>query len=119
MTMTAIALSINAALVLVLVWLFSSANGWFGPASVHAGDGMLPYETGMPPIEPAIDRMSVVYYRFAVLFVVFDVDLAFLLPWAVNRGTLDSTQLWAITAFVALVMFMLCYFWRQGALECD
>ena len=58
------------------------------------------------------------YWRFAVLFVVFDVDLAFLLPWALTRGAVTAGQLAAMTIFVGLLGFMLAYFWRKGALEC-
>jgi NADH-quinone oxidoreductase subunit A len=117
--MTGLAIVVNVALVLALVSLFSAANTLFGPAGAHGKQGLEPYETGMPPIEPAVDRMSVLYYRFAVLFVVFDVDLAFLLPWALNRRVLDLQQTAAISVFVALVLFMLAYFWRKGALECE
>lgn len=116
--MTALAMGVDLILVLGLVAFFSIANRLFGPASRHEGDGFMPYETGMPQIEPAIDRMSVVYYRFAVLFVVFDVDLAFLLPWANNRARLDLAQVASMTLFVGLLLLMLAYFWRKGVLEC-
>ena len=116
--MTGLAIVVNVGLVLALVGFFSGANTLLGPAGSHGEEGMLPYETGMLPIEPAIDRMSVLYYRFAVLFVVFDVDLAFLLPWALNRPALDLSQVVAVTMFIALVLFMLAYFWRKGVLEC-
>ena len=62
--------------------------------------------------------MTVSYWRYAVLFVVFDVDLAFLLPWALSRPILDLTSMLAITGFIALVLLMLAYFWRKGVLEC-
>ena len=62
--------------------------------------------------------MTVLYHRFAVLFVVFDVDLAFLLPWALNRPALNLVSMTAITFFTLIVLFMLAYFWRKGALEC-
>lgn len=105
---------LTAAVVLAL-----SCAGWlFGPKPRHEGDAEMPYETGEVPIEPAVDRMAVPYYRFAVLFVVFDVDLAFLLPWALNRRSVDLPQMLTMSAFVALVAFMLAYFWRKGALEC-
>ena len=54
----------------------------------------------------------------AVLFVVFDVDLAFLLPWAMTRGALTLTAMVAMTVFLLLMLMMLGYFWRKGALEC-
>lgn len=115
---TALALGVDFVLVLGLVLFFSNANRLLGPRGVHEGDGMLPYETGMPPIENASNSMAVLYYRFAVLFVVFDVDLAFLLPWAMNRPGLDLSQAVTMTAFIGLVLLMLIYFWRKGVLEC-
>ena len=116
--MTGLAMAIDAAMVMGLVLFFLFANRIFGVLGEHPGDGLLPYETGMPPIEPAVDRMSVTYYRFAVLFVVFDVDLAFLLPWALGRADFGPTQAVAMTVFMALMFLMLAYFWKKGALEC-
>jgi NADH-quinone oxidoreductase subunit A len=112
------ALLVNAAAVLAVVSLFANAGKLFGPRSRHEGDADMPYETGMPPLSPANERMTVLYWRFAVLFVVFDVDLAFLLPWALSRPALDGATVAAITAFTALVLLMLAYFWRKGVLEC-
>lgn len=113
-----VALALNGLVVLGLVAAFAFSGRFLGPCPVHQGDGELPYETGMPPLAPANENMTVLYYRFAVLFVVFDVDLAFLVPWALNRDSLDAAAMAAITGFVALVLFMLAYFWRKGVLEC-
>ena len=112
------ALVINLVVVAAITGLFANAGKMFGPKGVHLGDAEMPYETGLPPLSPAHERMTVLYHRFAVLFVVFDVDLAFLLPWALNRPQLDMTAMAAITGFTLIVLFMLAYFWRKGALEC-
>lgn len=112
------ALAVNLLAVLALTGLLSNAGRLFGPKPVHQGDAELPYETGLPPLSPAHERMTVLYHRFAVLFVVFDVDLAFLLPWALNRPVLDAASLTAVTIFTLLMLFMLAYFWRKGSLEC-
>ena len=112
------ALAVDALAVLGLTGVFISAGKLLGPHSVHRGDADMPYETGMPPLSPAHERMTALYHRFAVLFVVFDVDLAFFLPWALNRGSLDLAALWAITAFTVVVLMILAYFWRKGVLEC-
>ena len=119
MTTTGVALLVNAFFVLAIVLLFSNAGRLFGPKSVHEGDGFEPYETGMKAIEPAIDRMSVLYYRFAVLFVIFDVDLAFLLPWALTRPSFGLREAIVITVFTSMLGLMLAYFWRKGLLECN
>lgn len=117
--MTALALGVDLIFTLSLVLVFLYANKLLGPIVAHEGDGLLPYETGMPPIESAADNMSVLYYRFAVLFVVFDVDLAFVLPFALNRGGLNLAQAASMTIFLALMGLMLAYFWRKGVLECN
>lgn len=115
----AVAMIINLALVLGLLLLFVFAGKALGPRGrAHAKDYAMPYETGMPPLEPAVDRMAVLYYKFAVLFVVFDVDLAFLLPWALSRPVLDLGMMVSVTLFTALVGLMLAYLWRRGVLEC-
>lgn len=114
----AAALAVNFVLVLALVLAFSNSGVLLGPRPRHEGDAEELYETGLTPIEPASQHMSVLYYRFAVLFVVFDVDLAFLLPWALNRQGLDLEQMISMSLFVGLLAFMLAYFWSKGALEC-
>ncbi len=112
------ALAVNFFVVLGITGLFANAGFLFGPKPKHKGDADMPYETGLAPLAPAYERMTVSYWRFAVLFVVFDVDLAFLLPWALSKPVLDMTSMLAITGFTALVLLMLAYFWRKGVLEC-
>ena len=114
----AMAIGMNVLLVLAVVLAFSNSGRFLGPKPVHAGDGDEPYESGELPFEPAIEHMAVQYYRFAVLFVVFDVDLAFFLPWALNRPVLDLQMMVCVTVFIGLLFFMLAYFWRRGVLEC-
>jgi NADH-quinone oxidoreductase subunit A len=116
--MTTVALFLNFAAVAGIVLFLSNAGKLFGPEVKHRGDAELPYETGLPPRDEPGRGMSALYWRFAVLFVVFDVDLAFLLPWALSHGSLDAAALTAITLFVGLLLFMLGYFWRKGSLSC-
>ncbi|MGH9464719.1 MAG: NADH-quinone oxidoreductase subunit A [Thermoanaerobaculia bacterium] len=116
--MTALALLLDFAAVLALALLFANAGRLFGPKPKHVGDAELPYETGLPPLSPAGEKMSVLYYRFAVLFVVFDVDLVFLLPWAASGRAAPTQELVAVTCFVGVLGLMLAYFWRKGVLEC-
>lgn len=112
------ALLIDILLVTGLVALIASLSVTFGPERVLEGERGLPYETGLPPLETAFKPTSVLYVRYALLFVVFDVELAFLLP-AVNLGTLDAGIMAALTVFVGLLALMLGYVWRKGALECS
>ncbi|MBI3548048.1 MAG: NADH-quinone oxidoreductase subunit A [Elusimicrobia bacterium] len=114
-----IAFAINLLVVLALVLFFSNASILLGPTRRMDGDKGLPYETGMPPLEPRLDRMWVSYYRYAVLFVIFDVDLAFLVPWILLRHDLTLVAMISMTVFLLLVGLTLAYLWRKGALELD
>lgn len=116
--MTSFAIAVNILMVLGIVLAFTMSGSLFGPKPRHEGAADEPYETGMLPIEPAIDKMAVSYWRFAVLFVVFDVDLAFLMPFALARRSFDEPMLICATLFTAMLGFMLAYFWRKGVLEC-
>ncbi|MHB2026828.1 MAG: NADH-quinone oxidoreductase subunit A [Elusimicrobiota bacterium] len=114
----AFAVVVDIILVAGLAGFFSQANRLFGPRPVHEGDADVPFETGEIPIDSASEKMSILYHRFAVLFVVFDVDLAFLMPWALNRRALTGEMVASMTVFTALLAFMIAYFWRKGVLEC-
>ncbi|MBI4678991.1 MAG: NADH-quinone oxidoreductase subunit A [Elusimicrobia bacterium] len=105
-------------LVVLTVAAFTLAGWFLGPRPKHEGDAEVPYETGLRPFSPPGLGLAAQYWRFAVLFVAFDVDLALLLPWALNRPFLDLNLMVSVTVFVGLVAFMLLYFWRKGALEC-
>ena len=112
-------LLIDASLVAALVFLMAYASVLLGPKARLEGDAGLPYETGLRPMDSALERMSVPYVKFAVLFVIFDVDLAFLLPWARLRDRLDLGLMIAVTVFVGVIALMLAYVWKKGLLECS
>lgn len=109
---------LNLLIVAALATTMSLLSRILGPKSVIEGEKGLPYETGMPPMENPYHETSVLYYRFAVLFVVFDVDLAFLLPWVWLRHSLTLTAAVSMTVFILLVGFMLAYVWKKGLLRC-
>ncbi len=113
-----IALILDVVFVGGVALALSYAGRILGPKPKHAGDGNLPYETGMRPIEHAEDKITVLYWKFAVLFVVFDVDLALLFPWALSKPTLSLGSVLAVSLFVATTGLMVAYFWAKGVLEC-
>lgn len=116
--MTSWAILFNFLMVGALVFALANSGKLLGPKPRHEGDGNKPYESGLLPLEQASQNMSVLYWRFAVLFVVFDVDLALLLPWAMGGRLAGPEQAIAATLFTGMVALMLAYFWRKGALEC-
>lgn len=76
-----------------------------------------PYECGIEPVTDARDRYSVRYYLVAMLFVVFDVETVFLIPWAVLVDELGVFGLSAASFFLFVLVFGLLYEWKKGALE--
>src|SRR4029079_18406916 len=61
-----------------------------------------PYECGMPPVGDARERMSVKFYLVAMIFLLFDIEVAFLYPWAIAIRALGPAAFWQIVTFMAL-----------------
>ncbi|HPH95756.1 MAG TPA: NADH-quinone oxidoreductase subunit A [Anaerolineaceae bacterium] len=76
-----------------------------------------PYESGMTPFGPGTRRVSVRYYMIAVLFILFDVEVVFFLPWAVVFKELGVPALIEMGLFALVVVVGLVYAWKKGALE--
>lgn len=77
------------------------------------------YESGMEPVRSARERFSVKFYMVAMLFIVFDIEVVFLYPWAVSYKSLGVQGF--ITMFVFILILLVGYFyvWKKGALEWD
>ncbi len=76
-----------------------------------------PYESGMNPYGPGTRRMSVRYYLIAVLFILFDVEVVFFLPWAVVFRKLGWFALVEMLVFIVILLVGYIYAWKKGALE--
>ena len=76
-----------------------------------------PYESGMRPIGPGTRRMPVRYYLIAVLFILFDIEVIFFLPWAVTFRQLGLFGLVEMLVFIAILLVGYVYAWKKGALE--
>ncbi len=77
----------------------------------------LPYESGMVPYGPGTRRVSIRYYLVAVLFILFDVEVVFFLPWAVVFRKLGLFGLVEMLVFIAILLVGYVYAWKKGALE--
>lgn len=75
------------------------------------------YESGMEPIGGAWIQFNIRYYMFALVFVIFDVEVVFLYPWAVAFNQLGLLAFIEVLIFVAILVIGLVYAWRKGALE--
>jgi NADH-quinone oxidoreductase subunit A len=76
-----------------------------------------PYECGMPPVGDARERQSVKFYLVAMIFLLFDIEVAFLYPWAMAIRTLGWTGLLQIVLFFLILLAGYVYIWRTGALD--
>jgi NADH-quinone oxidoreductase subunit A len=76
-----------------------------------------PYESGMVPYGPGTRRLSVRYYLIAVLFILFDIETVFFLPWAVAFRQLGLFGLIEMLIFIGVLIIGLVYAWKKGALE--
>ncbi len=78
---------------------------------------LAPYESGMDPIGPAVRRMPVKFYLTAVLFILFDVEVIFFLPYAVVARKLGVYGLVVMGVFTFVLLVGFAYEWRKGALQ--
>jgi NADH-quinone oxidoreductase subunit A len=78
---------------------------------------MAPYECGMPAVGDARERMSVKFYLVAMIFLLFDIEVAFLYPWAIALRTLGPTGFWQIVTFFGLLVTGYIYVWRKGVFD--
>jgi NADH-quinone oxidoreductase subunit A len=76
-----------------------------------------PYECGFEPFEDARIQFDVRYYLVAILFIIFDLEVAFLFPWAVALGDIGLFGFWSMIVFLAVLTVGFVYEWRKGALE--
>jgi NADH-quinone oxidoreductase subunit A len=88
----------------------------FGPRQPTDRKSM-PYESGMRPIGPGTRRMPVRFYLIAVLFILFDIETVFFLPWAVVFKRLGLFGLVEMLIFVLILLVGFVYAWKKGALE--
>jgi len=100
----------------VLAFLAVGLGHAFGPRRPTARKSE-PYESGMRPFGPGRRRMPVHFYLVAVLFILFDIEIVFMLPWAVVLGEIGDRGLIEMAVFIAVLLVGYVYAWKKGALE--
>jgi NADH-quinone oxidoreductase subunit A len=105
-----IALGAGFALISVLL------SGLLGPRK-PTPEKLAPYECGMPPVGDARERQSVKFYLVAMIFLLFDIEVAFLYPWAMALRDLGWNGFVQVVLFIVLLLFGYIYVWRKGALD--
>lgn len=75
------------------------------------------YECGFNAFDDARMKFDVRFYLVAILFIIFDLEVAFLFPWAVSLGEIGIIGFWSMVAFLSVLTIGFIYEWRRGALE--
>jgi NADH-quinone oxidoreductase subunit A len=95
------------------------ALGWvLGPRRPD-GEKVSPYECGFEAFEDSRTKFDVRYYLVAILFIIFDLEIAFLFPWAVSLDGIGGFGLLSMGVFLAVLVIGFIYEWKKGALEWD
>ncbi len=110
-----IVIMIAAGMGVGVVGIFVSTH-LFGPRH-PTPEKMAPYECGMPAVGDARERQSVKFYLVAMIFLLFDIEVAFLYPWAMALRDLRWLGYIQILVFFALLLGGYIYVWRKGALD--
>ncbi|NIA67268.1 NADH-quinone oxidoreductase subunit A [Pelagibius litoralis] len=75
------------------------------------------YECGFEAFDDARSRFDVRFYLVAILFIIFDLEVAFLFPWAVSLGDIGLFGFWSMVIFLGILTVGFIYEWKKGALE--
>ena len=76
-----------------------------------------PYECGFEAFEDARMKFDVRYYLVAILFILFDLEIAFLFPWAVVLKEIGTVGFWSMMSFLTILVLGFVYMWKKGALD--
>ena len=102
----------------VIVLALLAMASFLGPKSINAAKSE-PFESGNPPKGDARIRFSVRFYLVAMLFLIFDLEVVFLYPWAIYFRQLGVFGLVQMGIFLAILTIGYAYVWKKGALEWD
>ena len=107
-------LAVATAIGLVLLGL-----GFLFGSGKKDDEKLSPYEGGFEPFEDTRMKFDVRYYLVAILFIIFDLETAFLIPWAVSLDVIGGFGLIAMAIFLIFLVVGFIYEWKKGALEWD
>jgi len=111
-------LTVATGLALLLMSLGLVIGRWQARAK-HDVQKLSPYECGFEAFEDSRMKFDVRYYLVAILFIVFDLEIAFLFPWAVVLNSIGAAGLIAMGIFLFILVVGFIYEWKKGALEWD
>ncbi len=105
-----LALAIGLGLVLILAAVFAAPSNP-DPEKLSA------YECGFNAFDDARMKFDVRFYLVSILFIIFDLEIAFLFPWAVAFGDLSDVAFWSMMVFLGVLTIGFAYEWKKGAME--
>ena len=111
-------LAIATAVALLLLTLGTTIGRFFSREPTDR-DKLSAYECGFEAFEDSRMKFDVRYYLVAILFIVFDLEIVFLFPWAVALGSIGVAGLIAMVVFLGILTVGFIYEWKKGALEWD
>jgi len=109
--------------ILILLALVVGMSVVFMAASYFAAEQkpdtakLVGYECGFTPFADARSQFDVRFYLVALLFIIFDLEVAFLFPWAITLGDLGAFGFWSMFVFLLILTVGFVYEWKKGALE--
>jgi NADH-quinone oxidoreductase subunit A len=96
--------------------VFANINRFLGPRK-PTEEKLSTYESGMEPVRTARERFSVKFYLVAMLFIVFDIEIVFMYPWAVVFRQLAPAGIIGMMFFLVILVIGLVYEWRKGGMD--
>lgn len=98
--------------------LMANLSKWIGPKR-PSREKLTTYESGMVPVGSTKERVSIKYYVVGMLFIIFDIEIVFLYPWAVTFDKIGAFALVEMLIFVSLLFIGYIYAYKKGAFEWD
>jgi len=105
-----IGVALALAIMIVLLSFFAARQN-------PGAEKLSPYECGFEPFADARSKFDVRFYLVSILFIIFDLEVAFLFPWAVSLSRVGLFGFWSMMVFLAVLTVGFIYEWKKGALE--
>lgn len=110
--------SVGVFIAIALIFSFFLVSlAFFRSARRESLEKTSPYECGFDPFGSGHVRFEIRYYLIAILFIIFDIEVAFLFPWAVSLQGIGWMGFWSMFIFLLVLAIGFVYEWRKGALE--
>ena len=109
---------IYATLVIAVVGIMLALSFFLGQR-INRQYKETPFESGIISVGSSQFRISVHFYLTAILFIIFDLEIAFLFPWAISLGNLGPLGFWSMMIFLLILTIGFIYEWKKGALDWD